>query len=315
MSVPMRFVAAVVVTVACHVAFPLALGAGGALQLLERQVDDRWAVVRADAGIRLLARPADPEVDPLLVFVEAQSPRIYRAFVITSFFAPGLVFFVFASLVDSAVRVWLGAVAARRSRGVLPPWPLHSDAAAPALCIGEIHHKTKLGEAAAPKWLMMPEKGLYTGLAIFGAIGTGKTTSCMRPFARQLLEWQCHDPARRVAALRARGQGRLLLRRPGHAQAVRPFRRLHGDIARGVGLAVESAQRPVARYLLVGLYHRGARESALRQEQGALLAAGLYERFALDHGGVPRQDRPSLVHARRRLPVAARQAAPRDHDR
>ena len=201
MSVPMRFVAALVVTVACHVAFPLALGAGGALQLLERQVDDRWAVVRADAGIRLLARAADPEVDPLLVFVEAQSPRIYRAFVITSFFAPGFVFFVFASLVDSAVRVWLGAVAARRSRGVLPPWPLHSDAEAPALCIGEIHHKTKLGEAAAPKWLMMPEKGLYTGLAIFGAIGTGKTTSCMRPFARQLLEWQCHDPARRVAAL------------------------------------------------------------------------------------------------------------------
>ena len=47
----------------------------------------------------------------------------------------------------------------------------------------------------------MPEKGLYTGLIIFGAIGTGKTTSCMRPFCRQLLEWQRHREDLRCAML------------------------------------------------------------------------------------------------------------------
>ena len=47
----------------------------------------------------------------------------------------------------------------------------------------------------------MPEKGLYTGLIIIGAIGSGKTASCMNPFMRQLLEWQHQDKVKRAAAL------------------------------------------------------------------------------------------------------------------
>ena len=52
-----------------------------------------------------------------------------------------------------------------------------------------------------PIWLTIPEKGLYTGVAIFGAVGTGKTSACMYPFAEQLLSWQAHDPERRAATL------------------------------------------------------------------------------------------------------------------
>ena len=162
---------------------------------------------------------------------------------------------------------------------------------------------------------MMPEKGLYTGLAIFGAIGTGKTTSCMRPFARQLLEWQCHDPARRVAALVLEVKGDF-------CYDVQDMLRQYDRFDDYMEISLEASgwrwnplNAPWLDTYSLAYTIAALVKSALRQEQGALLAAGLYERFALDHGGVPRQDRPSLVHARRRLPVAARQAAPRDHDR
>ena len=48
---------------------------------------------------------------------------------------------------------------------------------------------------------MIPERGLYTGVAIFGAVGSGKTSACLHPFARQLLSWHATNPERRVAAL------------------------------------------------------------------------------------------------------------------
>ena len=48
---------------------------------------------------------------------------------------------------------------------------------------------------------MIPERGLFTGIAIFGAVGSGKTSACMHPFARQLLGWQAGNPKRRAAAL------------------------------------------------------------------------------------------------------------------
>ena len=38
-------------------------------------------------------------------------------------------------------------------------------------------------------------------MAIFGAVGSGKTSACMHPFARQLLSWQAKNPERRAAAL------------------------------------------------------------------------------------------------------------------
>ena len=53
----------------------------------------------------------------------------------------------------------------------------------------------------ALEWLTIPERGLYTGVAIFGAVGSGKTSACMHPIARQLLSWHANNPERRVAAL------------------------------------------------------------------------------------------------------------------
>ena len=46
-----------------------------------------------------------------------------------------------------------------------------------------------------------PRAGLYTGVAIFGAVGSGKTSACLHPFARQLFGWHATNPERRAAAL------------------------------------------------------------------------------------------------------------------
>ena len=59
-----------------------------------------------------------------------------------------------------------------------------------------------MANAADPEqWLVLPELGLYTGVLICGAIGSGKTSACMRPFARQLLGWQAEERRRRIAGL------------------------------------------------------------------------------------------------------------------
>ena len=98
-------------------------------------------------------------------------------------------------------RVWGQSHHKGQNWGLLPAWPQHPNDPTPSLVVGEIHHPVEARQVGHPDWLTIPEKGLYTGVAIFGAVGTGKTSACMYPFAEQLLSWQAHDPSRRAAAL------------------------------------------------------------------------------------------------------------------
>ena len=74
-----------------------------------------------------------------------------------------------------------------RQRGIdagpLPPYPDPSARQQLFVILGEQHHALKPVPAAAPTWLTIPERGLFTGIAVFGAIGSGKTTGCMYPYA------------------------------------------------------------------------------------------------------------------------------------
>jgi hypothetical protein len=53
----------------------------------------------------------------------------------------------------------------------------------------------------SPQWLIVPERGLFTGIAIFGAVGSGKTSGCIYPFAEQVLAYRADDAERRAAGL------------------------------------------------------------------------------------------------------------------
>ena len=145
---------------------------------------------------------AFPEADPVAVLVRYHTPNVYRAVVAWYYVAPGVAVFLAGQLLISTSRIWfarMGVRVGRRSR--LPRWPLSPSADGPAIVVGEVHHPVRAIESPAPEWLTIPERGLYTGVAIFGAVGSGKTSACMHPFARQLFGWQATNPERRAAAL------------------------------------------------------------------------------------------------------------------
>ena len=143
-----------------------------------------------------------PEADPVAVLVRYHTPNVYRAVVAWYYVAPGVAAFLVGQFLISTSRIWfarMGVGFGLRSR--LPTWPLSPTADGPAIVVGEVHHPVRATESRAPEWLTIPERGLYTGVAIFGAVGSGKTSACMHPFARQLLSWHAKNPERRAAAL------------------------------------------------------------------------------------------------------------------
>ena len=143
-----------------------------------------------------------PEADPVAVLVRYHTPNFYTAVVAWYYVAPGVAVFLIGQFLISTSRIWfarMGVSLGLRSR--LPAWPLSPTADGPAIVVGEVHHPVRAIESPNPEWLMIPERGLYTGVAIFGAVGSGKTSACMHPFARQLLSWQADNPERRPAAL------------------------------------------------------------------------------------------------------------------
>ena len=145
---------------------------------------------------------AFPAADPVAVLVRYHTPNVYTAVVAWYYVAPGVCVFLAGQFLISTSRIWfarMGVTFGLRAR--LPRWPLSPAADGPAIVVGEVHHPVKAIESQTPQWLTIPERGLYTGVAIFGAVGSGKTSACLHPFARQLLSWHADNPDRRVAAL------------------------------------------------------------------------------------------------------------------
>ncbi len=154
------------------------------------------------AGARALKAPFPPaDANPYLDLIAWHDPALHAAVRVWHYAWPAVAVVLTGSLVLSVWRVWLQPLVRFRRRGRLPEWPNSPGDGAPSVVIGELHHPTVPEESERPAWLVIPEKGLYTGLLVVGAVGTGKTTACMYPFARQLLHWRADDPKRRAGAL------------------------------------------------------------------------------------------------------------------
>ena len=148
-------------------------------------------------------RPFPPlDEHPILALVQFHTPDFFTAMLWWYYLSPFVAVMLCGVISVTVWKVWLeGRRRDFAPFAKLPPWPLSPDQKAPAIVIGEVHHPVEAREIFSPSWLTIPERGLYTGVAIFGAVGSGKTSACMNPFARQLLGWQAHDPNMRAAAL------------------------------------------------------------------------------------------------------------------
>ena len=139
--------------------------------------------------------------DPFLGLIALQKPFVFdllaygyaALWFTTPFFA--------ASLIASVLTI----VVSRHPEGArlrpLPPYLEPEARPSASLVLGEAHLGRTPGPAPEPTWLAIPQRGLYTGVLILGAVGTGKTSACMYPYVDQLLRWRADDPAHKAGGL------------------------------------------------------------------------------------------------------------------
>src|SRR5580693_3911352 len=149
-------------------------------------------------GLRVRPFPAD---NLLLELIQARQPSLYASLNYTYV----TLWFSTPFLAISGVCAWLYIFVARTGRRqrlqALPPYPAPETRDDLFLVLGEQHRRASVERASEPHWLVIPERGLYTGMAIVGAIGTGKTSACMYPYVEQLLGYRANDPAAKLGGL------------------------------------------------------------------------------------------------------------------
>jgi hypothetical protein len=137
----------------------------------------------------------------VLAFIQLERPTLAAAlqysYTTLWFTSP----FFATSLVLSAITVFAPRRGPTMTAGPLPTYPDPKTRRDLSLVLGEQHTRTSPAPVAEPKWLVIPERGLYAGTAIVGAIGTGKTSACLYPYIEQLLAYGATDPARKLGGL------------------------------------------------------------------------------------------------------------------
>ncbi len=192
--------------------------------MLRALVDARRIVALAVAGAvgawGLSAYPFVPD-NAFLGLIDVRAPRVFallRYGYATLWFSTP---FLAASLMVSLVAIVVYRRVPSAQFTALPPYPEPESRPAPTLVLGETHFEATPGRAPAPQWLTIPQRGLYTGIMVLGAVGTGKTSACMYPYVDQLLRWRGVDPDRKIGGLVLEvkgdfcGQVRAMLQRAG----------------------------------------------------------------------------------------------------
>ena len=170
-----------------------------------------------------------------LQLIELRNPA---AFLVLAYGYAALWFttpFFAASMLTSMAAIVVYRKPARAKQRDLPAYVAPEQRTSPMLVLGESHSETTTGRAPAPTWLTIPQRGLYTGVMVIGAVGTGKTSACMYPYTDQLLRWKATDSDRKIGGLVLEVKGdfcqqvREMLTRAGRATDYTEIR-LGGDI-------------------------------------------------------------------------------------
>ena len=235
-----------------------------------------------------------PGEEPLLDLLLYHTPNFYIWVVRWYYVAPAVAVVVGGLIINTVYHVWFEKVEDHLpSYKVLPDWPLSPKKdAGPGIVVGEVHHPVKAVEIPNPKWLVIPERGLYTGVAIFGAVGSGKTSACMHPFAQQILSWQAKE---------SRSSERLALVLEVKGDFCHDIRKILADAGREddyieLGMDGRWQWNPLSTKVLDSYSPAytvsSLAQSIIRQGQGAVLATGLHQSGPLDYRTLPGLSRP-----------------------
>jgi hypothetical protein len=181
-------------------------------------------LLAAATGMTLFFRAPFPEAN---LFLRVMALRSSSAFLFLKYSYTLFLYttpYIAYSFLFSGVYIFALKADRKIRAGKLPLYPDPRKRTELSLVLGEVHHPQKPIPSETPRWLVIPERGLFTGIAILGAIGSGKTTCCMYPFAEQILAYRAEDPDRRIGGLVLEVKGdfcgrvREILARHGRAQ-------------------------------------------------------------------------------------------------
>jgi TraM recognition site of TraD and TraG len=158
-------------------------------------------VLGAATGMTLYFRVPFPEANIFLQVMALRSPSAFEvlkySYTLFLFSTP----YIGYSVVLSGLYIFALKAKQRIRAGRLPLFPDPRKRDDLFLVVGEVHNPRKQVPAPNPQWLVIPERGLFTGVAILGAIGSGKTSCCMYPFAEQILAYRSGDTEKRIGGL------------------------------------------------------------------------------------------------------------------
>src|SRR5438477_4807396 len=76
------------------------------------------------------------------------------------------------SILFSGIYIFARKAGRKIRAGKLPLYPNRRKRSELSLVVGEVHHPRKQRPSETPRWLIIPERGLFTGIAILGAVGS-----------------------------------------------------------------------------------------------------------------------------------------------
>ncbi len=159
------------------------------------------AVLSVAIGVSLWLTMPFPEQNVFLQYVAIQRQQFFTflcwSYTLFLFTTP----FLLLSAISSLGYIHFSRREEQLGAGELPPYPEDMERNDLFMILGEVHQQLRPLPAAEPTWLSIPERGLYTGIAVFGSIGSGKTQALILPAMRQLFSYKAADEEQKLSGL------------------------------------------------------------------------------------------------------------------
>jgi hypothetical protein len=158
-------------------------------------------VLTAITGMALYFYIPFPEQNVFLQLMAFRAPLVFEgvkwSYTLFLFTTP----YIVLSILLSGLYIFALKAHRKITAGRLPRYPDPRQRQDVFLVVGEVHNPRRPVPSETPRWLTISQRGLFTGIAIVGAVGTGKTSCCMYPFVEQLVAYKAQDGDKKIGGL------------------------------------------------------------------------------------------------------------------